>query len=446
MSFLPINEENQTAPTGQTTNAPEGEMPPQVGGSVGGGTAGGGAKGSATGTPTQFGSSASKLGDYLSSNAPQIGQQANKVAGGLNEQYNTLNQGINNVSNQFGQQVQGGYAAPDQNIVNQAFSNPTQFTQTPGNVQAFQGQYNNQYTGPQNVESFNPYSNIQGQVSNAVQQGNLLGSQAGLQSYLQGKGKNPTTASSTLDALLLRGNPEAQSTIQNAAKQFGGLTGQLEQAKTAGNQQVEQAKTAANQSKDAAQSAANQYVQNFGNQINQGAQTAEQQRQAYNNSQLQNYNTLTPIQQYLQAFQGGTGLNFENPLTPYLNQTPVTNPITAQNYATPEQYQQAASLQQLLGGNAQLPIGADTANLAGTAPNVSNFNPADVSGLIKSIMENQRNAAVGQGGALSQDYGRNLQTLLQNLSTYDPTNIKQTDPAHNIWNYTGPTSYNPSGV
>src|SRR5579864_7687242 len=185
MSFLPINEQNQQAPQGQTTNAPtsSGNVPAQTGGSAGAGAGGGAAKGSMTGTPTQFGSSASKLGDYLSANAPQIQNQANTVAQGLNTQYGQVGTDITNAANQFNQQVQGGYAAPNQDIVQQALANPTQFASNPSNVSAFQGQLNDTYTGPQNFESTTPYSNIQNEVNTAVQNAGFLNSPAGLKTY-----------------------------------------------------------------------------------------------------------------------------------------------------------------------------------------------------------------------------------------------------------------------
>lgn len=440
MSYLPINEQNQQAPTGQTTNAPQGTPPPQQsGGSVGGGSTGG-AKGSATGSPAQFGSSASKLGDYLSANAPQITNQANTLAGTLNNQYGQIQGDITNAANQFGQTVNAGYTAPNQDIVNQALSNPSQFTQDPNNVSAFQAQYNNQYTGPQNFESTAPYSNIQNEVSNAVSQGNLLGSQAGLQSYLQGKGSNPTRASSTLDSLLLTGNPEAKETVSNAAKQFGNLTGQFGDTTTNANASVQAAKKSAQDSATAAKGQVDPYVKNFGDTLNTGAASAEANRQAFNTNQQQAYDQLTPIQQYLQQFSGQTGIQFENnPLTPYLQQNQVTNPITTQNYATPEQYQQAAAIQQLLGGNAQLPIGADTANMAGTAPTVpTNAGAYNLSDLLKPLIKQSDTGA--QKKLMDLEYNQHVKStdprvtntvadynsLLSELMGYAPSLINKT--------------------
>lgn len=462
MSFLPINEENQTAPQGQTTNNPQGQPPPQMGGSAGAGTAGGGAKGSATGTPTQFGSSASKLGDYLSANAPQIGAQADKVAGTLNTQYGNLNQGITNAANQFQQQVQGGYAAPNQDVVNQAKQNPTNFVSNPNNIKAFQAQYNDQYTGPQNFESFQPYSQIQGDVQNAVKQGNLLGTQPGLQSYLQGQQKNPTTASSTLNSLLLSGNPEANQKVQNAANQFNTLTGQLETAKTGANQSVQDAQKAAQDAATYAKGQFDPYAQNFNTDIQNNASQAEAQRQAYNQSLAANQSAantgrqnllntkqtaLAPVEAFW-AKQGQWAPQSKDALTTIRQ---LFNPNTSQydqilggkmnntlattaNTATTPQYAQANALSQLLGTNYTSPLDQTLASQAGTwqTPGTLPSNDAANTNAV-----NQGNYIKDLSSLYSSPSGVTFMNANPQAEASQLANMYQTDP--NMANYPGST-------
>lgn len=375
MSYLPPDQTNQQAPTGQTTNAP-GQLPPQgAGGSVGAGTGAGGGKAGATpntGTSTQFGSSSSKLGDYLTANAPQITQQASNIAGGLNNQYGQVNQDITGGAQQFQQAVNGGYTAQNTGLVDQAFQNPTGFVTNPNNVSGFQSQYNDQYTGPQNYESTSPYSTIQNEVSNAVSTAGTLGSQGGLSNYLQGFEKNPTQAQSTLDALLVNGNPDAQKQVSQAAGQFQNLTPAFQNSVTASNALVPQAQANA--------AAANQYahdqfgnavtgfntnvgneVTNASNQVNQyNTQATAEQQQAQNaKSAIQNYLASAPA---VQADISG--------LNPYTSLQPLTgNAPTAANVATTQDYQTQAALQQLVGAGVpiQTAIQQATANQAGTA-------------------------------------------------------------------------------
>jgi hypothetical protein len=384
MSYVPTDPEtNQNAPQGQTTNAPgqtAGMPPPQSGGSTGGGQAAGTPSGASNGSSTQFGSSASKLGDYLSANAPQIQGQANTVASGLNTQYGQVGQDISNAANNFGQQVQGGYAAPNQTLVNEAASNPTGFVSTPGNVSAFQGQLNDTYTGPTSFEGTTPYSNIQNEVNTATQNAGLLGTQAGLQNYLGStQGGNQTQASNTLDTLLLEGNPQAQQTVNNAAQQFQTLPGQLGTATTAQDQSVAAAQQAAQQAAQYAQGQINPIASQFQTGLTNQLNGVNANEAAYNKDVTGNQTAAQNLQNQLLAAQQaaiaqsikGDPYDFSqgpnagmyqgifnrltdpsagiNGLSPYLSGQPLTQPGTLANTATTPQYQEDAALAQLLG-------------------------------------------------------------------------------------------------
>ena len=443
MSYLPINEQNQQAPTGATTNAPTVGPPPQTSGTAGA-SPGAAPKGASTGTPTQFGSSASKLGDYLSANAPQITQQANTVAGNLNQTYGTVSQGITDAANQFGQQVQGGYAASNPDVINQAMQNPGTFASNPSNVQAFQGQYNDAYTGPLAFESTSPYSDIQNQVSQAVQQGNLLGTQAGLQSYLQGQGPNPSQASATLDTLLLQGNPQAQATIQNAAGQLGNLQGQLQTATQNADQSVLDAQNAAQAANTYAQGQFNPYVQNFGQTL--GNELASAQgvygNQLTNQNALQqvlsnNPNSLTPemaaslnidpaaytalvneMNQYAGIY-GSAPENLGNYLT--LGNAGQGGPPTLSNTATNQEYATAQALGQLLGQAYQNPLNPANVAQAGTANQGYQPGSFDLSGATQGASNAFSNADINALLALAPNMGHFLGVDPSLSNLYNPT-------------------------
>jgi hypothetical protein len=423
MSFLPINEQNQMAPQGQTgTNAPtsQGNLPSQTGGSTGAGQGGGAAKGTATGTPTQLDSSASKLGDYLSANAPQIQNQANTVAGGLNQQFGQVGTDITNAANQFNQSVAGSYAAPNQDLVNQAISNPTQFVTNPSNVAGFQGQFNDVYTGPQNFESTTPYSNIQNEVSSAVQNAGSLNTQAGLQNYFaKGAGPNATQASNTLDALLLQGNPQAQQTIQQAANQFQTLTPTFNNAVTQADLLVPAAQQAAQQAAQYAQGQFTPLVQNFNTGLTRGLIQAQQAEQAYNQNLNQDIAAIQPIQQQANIFSGATGVGFEDVNNPYANLSQITQPVTMAQYATPQQYAEAAALQQLGGQNVQVPLNQYNIGEAGTAPNIPTLSNLGGTGLAQEYV----NSILNQGPAAG--VGGNGQPGLLSGMVFNPQNLEQ---------------------
>ena len=443
MAFLPPEQQNNQAPQGQTTANPQqmaGTPPPQSGGSTGAG-AGASKAGSApsTGSPTQFGSSASKLGDYLSANAPQITNQANTVASGLNNAYGQISGDITNAANQFGQSVQQGYAAPNQDLVNQAASNPTDFASNAQNVKDFQGQYNNAYTGPQNYESTTPYGNIQSEVSNAVQNAGAFNTQAGLQNYFQGQGGNQTQASNTLDSLLIQGNPEAQQTITTAANQYQNLTPQFQQSTTAADQSVQAAQKAAQDAQSYARNTFNPVVDQFGNTINTGAANAEAQRNTYNQSLNNFYSQAVPVEQQINQWAGAlpnNGGNIQDLIAPIVaanNKGEVVNPITAQNYSTPEQYAEAQALQQLTGNTAQLPIDQSTVGQAGTAGQVGApvQSITDVLGQYQPILQNYfKNAFTNPANASVGDTTKNsIRQQTAQLQQY----LASIDPSHYSW-------------
>ncbi len=240
---LPKEEENQFAPTGATTPNP---IPPQTGGSAGSSSQGtGGAPGQAT--STQFGSNAAKLSDYLKANEPQVGQFGQQVAGQLTDQYNKTMGNIDTGFGNFNQQVGQSYTPANQDQINQATTNPTEFAKNPENVKAFQSMYNDQYTGPQNFEGTDIYAGLNDNVNKSVENAGLTGSFSGLQTYLN---NNLNTGSNspgvqTLDTALLQRSPEASQAIQSAAAPYKNLTDYLAGKTQAGNAAVQNAKQTA---------------------------------------------------------------------------------------------------------------------------------------------------------------------------------------------------------
>ena len=430
MAFLPQDEQNQNAPQGQTTNNPQNVPPQGTGGSVGAGAAGPKA-GTApnAGTSTQFGSSASKLGDYLSANAPQITNQANNIAGQLGNQYQTVNQDITNAANQFNQQVQGGYTAQNKDLVNQAVGDTTNFAKDQNNVANFQKQLNDQYTGPQNYQNTDQYGNIQNEVNQAVQNSALLKTAPGLQQYFAQNQKNPTQASATLDQLLVQGNPDAKATVETAANQFNTLPGQFQDTTTNANQSVQAAQQAAQDAAKYAQSQLGNETQGFNTNISNqtaAAQKAAADQIALYNQELSNtptfndafrslgvnddqalalnqaYNTAaTP--QYLTARNAGadTATKAFN-LRDYLNTITPETDISAANTATADQYGLAQALQQLYGQTNAPALALDPtqAALAGTAPkDVASFNYDQALKDISGYNDYARQVAQGQADA-----------------------------------------------
>src|SRR4029077_3042030 len=104
----------------------------------------------------------------------QIQAQGSKSAGDRGTQFGQVQSDINQAAQGVSGQVNAGYAPLNQGVISAAAADPTGFAADPNNVKAFQGQFNDQYTGQTNFESTQPYSDVQGQVSKAVDTANLF--------------------------------------------------------------------------------------------------------------------------------------------------------------------------------------------------------------------------------------------------------------------------------
>lgn len=248
---VPENERNKFGLTDPTTPTPA-----QGGGSSGAATQGQGGAAPGVGTPTQFGSNAAKLSDYLKANEPQVAAFGDKVAGKLTEGYNQAKGGIDTGFGTFGQQVSQGYSPYNEELVNRAAATPSEFVKNQEDVNKFKSIYNNQYQGPQNFEGTDIYSGINRDINKAVENSNLVNNFSGLGSYLRnfmGTGQN-TPGMNTLDTALLQRSKPASDKIRSAAAPYKDLSNYLGTKTQEANQLVQGAKGAADLAKDTARS------------------------------------------------------------------------------------------------------------------------------------------------------------------------------------------------
>lgn len=395
MAYAPEQDQNQQQGQNPLAQPPTTSSAPGAGpGAVKGSTA-------PQATPTQ---PFQNLQAYLTANAPQISQQAGQISGNLANQYGQVQSDINQGKESFNQQIQSGYTAPNQDIINQAVSNPAQFAQNPENVKAFQSLYNDQYTGPANYETSSPYGALNAEVQNAVSQANAFKTPAGAQTYFQNQNPNATKGGNILDTVLLQGNPEAYQQILSAAKPFENLPGYLNQSVTDVNQNIQNAQNTAQQT---AQGLQNQFVgqggiiPTFQNELQNRVNQNEANREALN----QEYQIRQQIQSELNPVLG----NMPNSLTDYLsknyfNLQPNQTPATLQNVSTPEDYQRAQALASLTGQPGILPTDASQ---AGTF-NIPQFEQTGNKGQQESqIVKNYLNAFTTPGGQPITQQARN---------------------------------------
>ena len=222
------NDPNAQQPTATGTNAPMDQLPQT---SSGGGGGSSGANTSAAGSPQGAPSvpNATKappvqnLSDYLTANAPQAAGMGQAIAQNISNQGQQVTGDINAAQQGFDQSVQASNVAPNQDLVNQAASNPTQFVQDPNNVQQFQTQENANYTGPTSFESSAYAQPLTQEVSQFQQNTPNTNNQSGILQLVAGQEQNPTLGMENLDALLLGGTPGATQAINQAESPYANL-------------------------------------------------------------------------------------------------------------------------------------------------------------------------------------------------------------------------------
>lgn len=421
--------------------------PTQVAGTAGGSSGGQGAGAGVATSPVaqnaapQASQGYTDVASYLNANQGGSAQLGQKVSQNLSDKYNNTMGDINTSASSFQNQVGQGYTPQNTDLIKQVSSNPTGATSD--QISAFQGQLNDSYTGP---TSWGDYGTLQGKVSQAQQYGNLINTPGGANVLTQDvEGPTTSTGINQLDTLLLQGSPDAYGSVKAASDPYGGLNGYLDQQNQAGTQAVNTAKSTADQT---AQNALGAFTGNTGtltnlnNEITHRANTALSTAQAQNtdvqnaikglytqpvdtsttqlgtygggstpwyNSTKYNVGSLSPEamsslgidQSQWGALQGamqqaGTGQYFEGnnfgatsptsqiDLSQFLSQQDPSKAINAGTVATPQEYQQMAAIQNILGS--KMPQGAAInpalSSLAGTAP--TNFNQFDYASALKN--------------------------------------------------------------
>lgn len=389
---------NQTANPVTGLNPALNQAPQTASATSSNSTAGSGAQGAASTPTASTAAPVQNLSSYLTANAPQAQQLGQNIATSLNNQFGKVQGDINNASTQFNNQVQSSTTPFNSQLVSGALANPTQFVSDPNNVSQFQGQLNAKYSGPTDFTQMNGYGDINSEVQNAVTNAANAKSQQGLGNLVNSVETNPTPGQSTLDAMILGGNPDAWNTVQQAAAPFSSLTGYLGGQTTANNAAAQNALQNTTATANQAHQALTGAGTDFTTALNQKVQAAQKGLTDYGTN-INNYvgqiqkgglNGLTSFDQHVlgvdptiaalarsapgieNELQSGLA-NFPSLSVPNLQDAftiPSVQPgisPTLQNVSSADDYAKAQALEQLAGGNILgLPLDAATASQAGT--------------------------------------------------------------------------------
>lgn len=453
---------NQPPTTGGTTAAPTGSGQGVAGQNQ---MAPGASQVQQNQAPT--GSGYTDVGTYLDANRAGSADLGNRVSQNLTNKYNTTKAGAEGSYNQFAGDVNKGYAQENTDLIKQVAANPTGAASNKDQLAAFQGQLNDTYAGPQNWSDFGTQQGKVNEANQYANLSKTPGGLNVYAQEAEGQTGGPQSQGiNQLDALLLGGSPEAMGQVQAAANPYKSLNDYINSQNTAGTGLIQGAQTNAQNASQHALDAftgANGTLTNLNTQVNKTAAdrlaAAQAQNQAVKSAisgiyggqtvnndpttlgtygggttpwyNTQNYNVgaLSPealsamgltqeqgtaLQQAMQqagTSQMMTGHNFgagsptsQIDISQWLNQQDPTQAINANTTATPEQYQQMAAIQQLLGGKTPQgnALNPEMASLAGTAP--TNFNQFDYTGALqgtKNVSTAERQAAQDMANQLT---------------------------------------------
>jgi hypothetical protein len=422
MAYIPNTDEPQPGSNTITPGAVGTQLAPS--GGVGSAPAGG-----SLSSPQAPGGQFATLQSYLTANQGQAAPLANKITSGIGQQYNTLQgQNASTLSGVQGQVAQGSTPL-DQTLLAQEAANPVSFASNPGNVQSFQKQLNDQYTGPQSAESTPAFTAQQNAINKAISTGqNQTGTEAGREQLLQQTEERPTTGVTALNSAILTQSPDYLSQVQNAYQPFSNLLTGLSSGASDINKQIaqnqaqaQQASKTANQQISGQTSALNtnvntelQNLQNQYNQYNTGAATLANQLQSGQlpagygvDPGLQAFiaQNLTPwINQYTPGYT--PTYNFAN-ATP---QFPTAAAPTINQAATPQDFAMLQALGTLAGAPVASPLSGLDPTLAGTytTPTLPTINNKALAGDIQAGFA--ANPAIVNAPAYEQ-YGSLLSAL-----------------------------------
>lgn len=330
-----------------------------------------------TSTPTK--TNFVNVSDYLSKNPGASEALGDMAAGKLATQRDETIGALNTAKSSFGQQVQSGGAKLDPDLLESAFSSPETFVQNSDNLAKFNALKDASYKGPESVQTSNVFAPTQSKVTALQQTGEGIGTEAGRTELVHSLSTNPTKGKSSLNQLLLQGNPAAAQKISDTAGTFKSVDDQWQDFLASTPAMVNQAKSETNQAREATRSGLDSATQQFMSQLDSQTQAAANQRDAFN-LKYQNIDQAIaqggaglsqeqladlgigdayPFITKLQSFNDPSGLGYygspvqlSNYMTPgQLN----TNVPTRESVATPEQYAREAALQQMAGYDLGLP-------------------------------------------------------------------------------------------
>lgn len=339
--------------------------------------AGGGALGSFGSTQGAAAPTAPKfvnVADYLSKNTEGSANIANAAAGKLEQQRDEAGNAVNESGTGFNNAVSAGTTNLDENLLGSALSKPEDFVKDPNNTAKFMAMRDASYKGPMNLQGTDFFAPTESKVSGLKTTATGLGTEEGRNALVQSLSEHPTQGKTTLNQLLLQGNPESAKKIQDTAGTFKSVEDQWAQLLANAPSTADAAKAATEATRATTQSRLGDTTTGFKTGLSDKLTSATTDRDLFNRKYTELDNALAndtsgaglredqlkdlgiegsyPYLSKLNQFNQGLN-RYEGPvpLSTYVTNrgSANTNIPTLGGVANPEDYAREAALQQLSG-------------------------------------------------------------------------------------------------
>lgn len=329
------------------------------------------------------------VADYLSKNAEGSANIANAAAGKLESQRDEASGAVTDSGNKFNTDVKAGEVDLDQGVLDSALGDSTNFVKDPNNTAKFLAMRDAAYKGPSSLQSTDYFAPTQSKVSALGTTASGLGTEEGRNALVSSLSDHPTQGKTSLNQLLLQGNPDAAQKIQDTAGTFKSVEDQWAKLLAEAPASADAARATTDATKATTNQKLGETTTAFKSGLNDKVATANNERDAFNNNYLNlekglndTPSGLTLTQKQLDDLGIGDAYPylaklgaFNDQLGKYGGPVPLSNYITRQGnantniptvggVASSDDYAREAALQQLSGQDLGL---ADTQEQAYTS-------------------------------------------------------------------------------
>lgn len=222
------------------------------------------------------------VADYLSKNQEGSANIANAASGKLEQQRDEAGNLATGAGQKFNTAVSAGTTNLDQSVLDSALSKPEDFVKGEGNTAKFLAMRDAAYKGPMSIQNTDSFAPAQSKVSALGTTATGIGTEEGRNALVSSLSDHPTQGKTSLNQLLLQGNPEAAKKIQDTAGTFKSVEDQWNQILANAPSAVDSARATTDATRATIQSRLGDTTSQFKTGLTDKLSRATNERDAFN--------------------------------------------------------------------------------------------------------------------------------------------------------------------